>query len=65
MQNLMQKTHNLMPKDAEFDAKNSAKSDAKSVLQMCTNVVQNDALQSDANEHFNTVPHARVNKQTN
>ena len=51
--------------DAEFDAKNSAKSDAKSVLQMCTNVVQNDALQSDANEHFNTVPHARVNKQTN
>ena len=50
--------------DAEFDAKNSAKSDAKSVLQMCTNVVQNDALQSDANEHFNTVPHARVNKQT-
>ena len=51
--------------DAEFDAKNSAKSDAKSVLQMCTNVVQNDALQSDANEHFNTVPHARVNNQTN
>ena len=51
--------------DAEFDAKNSAKSDAKSVLQMCTNVVQKDALQSDANEHFNTVPHARVNKQTN
>ena len=51
--------------DAEFDAKNSAKSDAKSVVQMCTNVVQNDALQSDANEHFNTVPHARVNKQTN
>ena len=55
--------------DAEFDAKNSAKSDAKSdaksVLQMCTNVVQNDALQSDANEHFNTVPHARVNTQTN
>ena len=51
--------------DAEFDAKNSAKSDAKSVLQMCTKVVQNDALQSDANEHFNTVPHARVNKQTN
>ena len=51
--------------DAEFDAKNSAKSDAKSVWQMCTNVVQNDALQSDANEHFNTVPHARVNKQTN
>ena len=47
--------------DAEFDAKNSAKSDAKSVLQMCTNVVQNDALQSDANEHFNTVSHARVN----
>ena len=51
--------------DAEFDAKNSAKSDAKSVLQMCTNVVQNDSLQSDANEHFSTVPHARVNKQTN
>ena len=51
--------------DVEFDAKNSAKSDAKSVLQMCTNVVQNDALQSDANEHFSTVPHARVNKQTN
>lgn len=51
--------------DAEFDAKNSAKSDAKSVLQMCTNVVQKDALQSDANEHFSTVPHARVNKQTN
>ena len=51
--------------DAEFDAKNSAKSDAKSVLQMCTNVVQNDALQSDANEQLNTVPHARVNKQTN
>ena len=51
--------------DAEFDAKNSAKSDAKSVLQMCTNVVQNDALQSDASEHFNTVSHARVNKQTN
>ena len=51
--------------DAEFDAKNSAKSDAKSVLQMCTNVVQKDALQSDANEHFNTVAHARVNKQTN
>ena len=51
--------------DAEFDAKNSAKSDAKSVLQMCTNVVQNDALQSDANEHFSTVPRARVNKQTN
>ena len=50
--------------DADFDAKNSVKSDAKSVLQMCTNVVQNDALQSDANEHFNTVPHARVNKQT-
>ena len=48
--------------DVDFDAKNSAKSDAKSVLQMCTNVVQNDALQSDANEHFNTVPHARVNK---
>lgn len=51
--------------DAEFDAKNSAKSDAKSVLQMCTNVVQKDALQSDANEHFSTVPHARVNKLTN
>ena len=51
--------------DAEFDAKNSARSDAKSVLQMCTNVVQNDALQSDANEHFSTVSHARVNKQTN
>ena len=51
--------------ETEFDAKNSAKSDAKSVLQMCTNVVQNDALQSDANEHFNTVSHARVNKQTN
>ena len=50
--------------DAEFDAKNSARSDAKSVFQMCTNVVQNDALQSDANEHFNTVPHARVNKPT-
>ena len=50
--------------DAEFDAKNSVKRDAKSVLQMCTNVVQNDALQSDANEHFNTAPHARVNKQT-
>lgn len=51
--------------NAEFDAKNSVKSDAKRVLQMCTNVVQNDALQSDANEHFSTVPHARVNKQTN
>ena len=59
--------------DAEFDAKNSAKSDAKgdaksdakSVLQMCTNVLQEDALQSDANEHFSTAPHARVNKQTN
>ncbi len=51
--------------DAEFDAKNSAKSDAKSVLQMCTKVVQNDALQSDANEHFSTVSHARVNQQTN
>ena len=55
--------------DAEFDAKNSAKSDAKSdaksVLQMCTNVLQEDTLQSDANEHFNTVSHARVNKQTN
>ena len=55
--------------DAEFDAKNSAKSDAKSdaksVLQMCTNVLQEDALQSDANEHFSMVPHARVNKQTN
>ena len=56
---------NVAQNDAEFDAKNSAKSDAKSVLKMCTNVVQNDALQSDANEHFNTVPHARVNKQTN
>ena len=55
--------------DAEFDAKNSAKSDAKSdakrVLQMCTNVLQEDALQSDANEHFSTDAHARVNKQTN
>ena len=51
--------------DAEFDAKNSAKSDAKSVLQMCTNVLQEDTLQSDANEHFSTAPHARVNKQTN
>ena len=51
--------------DAEFDAKNSAKSDAKSVLQMCTNVLQEDALQSDANEHFSTAAHARVNKQTN
>ena len=55
--------------DAGFDAKNSAKSDAKSdaksVLQMCTNMLQEDALQSDANEHFSTVPHARVNKQTN
>ena len=51
--------------DAEFDAKNSAKSDAKSVLQMCTNVVQKDALQSDANEHISAVPHARVNKQIN
>ena len=55
--------------DAEFDAKNSAKSDAKSdaksVLQMCTNVLQEDTLQSDANEHFSTVSHARVNKQTN
>ncbi len=51
--------------ETEFDAKNSAKSDAKSVLQMCTNVVQNDALQSDANEHISTVAHARVNKQTN
>ena len=51
--------------DAQNDAKNSAKSDAKSVLQMCTKVVQNDALQSDANEHFSTVSHARVNKQTN
>ena len=46
--------------DAEFDAKNSA----KSVLQMCTNMLQEDTLQSDANEHFSTVPHARVNKQT-
>ena len=55
--------------DAEFDAKNSAKSDAKSdaksVLQMCTNVVQEDALQSDANEQLSTAAHARVNKQTN
>ena len=51
--------------DAEFDSKNSAKSDAKSVLQMCTNVVQEDRLQSDANEHFSTAAHARVNKQTN
>ena len=51
--------------DADFDAKNSAKSDAKSVLQMCTNVVQKDMLQSDANEQLSTVPHARVNKQTN
>ena len=51
--------------DAEFDAKNSAKSDAKSVLQMCTNVLQEDRLQSDANEHFSTAAHARVNKQTN
>ena len=50
--------------ETEFDAQNDAEFDAKSVLQMCTNVVQNDALQSDANEHFNTVPHARVNKQT-
>ena len=56
---------NVAEFDAQNDAKNSVKSDAKSVLQMCTNVVQNDALQSDANEHFNTVPHARVNKQTN
>ena len=67
-----EKAHQRIPQDAEnaqndaeFDAKNSAKSDAKSVLQMCTNVVQNDALQSDVNEHFKTVPHARVNKQTN
>ena len=51
--------------ETEFDAQNDAEFDAKSVLQMCTNVVQNDALQSDANEHFNTVSHARVNKQTN
>ena len=51
--------------ETEFDAQNDAEFDAKSVLQMCTNVVQKDALQSDANEHFNTVPHARVNKQTN
>ena len=60
---------NRMPQDGEndggFDAKNSAKSDAKSVLQMCTNVLQEDALQSDANEQLSTVPHARVNKQTN
>ena len=68
-QRIPQDAENDAQNDAEFDAKNSAKSDAKSdaksVLQMCTNVVQNDALQSDANEHFNTVPHARVNKQTN
>ena len=64
-QRIPQDGENDAQNDAEFDAKNSAKSDAKSVLQMCTNVVQNDALQSDANEHFNTVPHARVNKQTN
>ena len=55
--------------DADFDAKNSAKSDAKSdaksVLQMCTNMLQEDTLQSDANEHFSTAAHARVNKQTN
>ena len=55
--------------DAEFDAKNSAKSDAKSdaksVLQMCTNVLQEDTLQSDANEQLSTAAHARVNKQTN
>ena len=51
--------------DAEIVAQNDAEFDAKSVLQMCTNVVQNDALQSDANEHFSTVVHARVNKQTN
>ena len=51
--------------EAEIDAEFDAKSDAKSVLQMCTNVVQKDALQSDENEHFSTVPHARVNKQTN
>ena len=51
--------------ETEFDAQNDAEFDAKSVLQMCTNVVQKDALQSDANEHFNTVSHARVNKQTN
>ena len=64
-QRIPQDGENDAQNDAEFDAKNSAKSDAKSVLQMCTNVLQNDALQSDANEHFNTVPHARVNKQTN
>ena len=64
-QRIPQDGENDTQNDAEFDAKNSAKSDAKSVLQMCTNVVQNDALQSDANEHFNTVSHARVNKQTN
>ena len=51
--------------DAEIVAQNDAEFDAKSVLQMCTKVVQNDALQSDANEHFSMVPHARVNKQTN
>ena len=64
-----EKAQQRIPQDVEFDAQNDAensvKSDAKSVLQMCTNVVQNDALQSDANEHFNTVPYARVNKQTN
>ena len=64
-QRIPQDGENDTQNDAEFDAKNSAKSDAKSVLQMCTNVVQNDALQSDANEHFSTVSHARVNKQTN
>ena len=51
--------------ETEFDAQNDAEFDAKSVLQMCTNVVQNDALQSDANEQLSTVSHARVNKQTN
>ena len=51
--------------ETEFDAKNDAEFDAKSVVQMCTNVVQNDALQSDANEHISAVLHARVNKQTN
>ena len=51
--------------ETEFDAQNDAEFDAKSVVQMCTNVVQNDALQSDANEHISAVLHARVNKQTN
>ena len=60
---------NVAQNDAEFDAQHDAEFDAefdaKSVLQMCTKVVQNDALQSDANEHISAVPHARVNKQTN